>query len=403
MTFHSHRYLEGQDGAIGLAFVALGFAVLACACLRPRLIPGASLLTAALFIFIICINSQYIRYVYPAFPILILSFTALYSVHKSQSLYGKLADRASLVTLAALIVVNLVLVPTGIYLLRNFDLLAMISPAERKAVQIRDVPIRSLIPIINDLAGTKARVGFISEPYGTDLEGTPIFGNWYNPRFFLAVAGIKTVGDGLSVLREFKLTHIIIADHPQGLLEAHQASVDVLRQASLENGRKVANVGGISLIELNDSIVLDEPIIDHTVANGLSRWRYLSNKSASPTSDGVELAAPQQLWYPATIPVNPFRVYQLAVTAACIGETNVVALQMNWLDVSGKFLSADSSGMKCAPQGETAIIRRFEAPSKAKQVMLYIGTTGIPSILLKRVTFSAGQMDSQGIEPSSIR
>jgi hypothetical protein len=185
IAFDSPKYLESWKGASGFQFVVLGLAGLAAIMLRPRPLTILALAAGMFLIIAISVNTVYIRYLYPAFPLLLLAFAALsprVEEEADRSLFGRSITVILPGLLAGTVVLNLMFLPSAGWILRNFDLDAIFTPDGRQKVILRDVPDRALIDIINAQVGTRARIGVMGHTITAGLHGTPLFGNWYNFR-----------------------------------------------------------------------------------------------------------------------------------------------------------------------------------------------------------------------------
>jgi hypothetical protein len=406
MMFDSHKYIEGSDGVIGFQFLVFAFAVASCILARPKTSTSIYIAIGLFFIFIISANTQYIRYIYPVFPLLLIGLTSIYSPPDKGDRLKTYSNRSLYLAMFCCAALNVVFLPSAGWILSNFDIRATALTSEKQAVLRRDTPIRLLIPIINDLAGTKARVGFLSAPYAAGLQGTPLVADWYNMDFLGPISSVHTTADASRLLHRFKLTHLIIADSMAGMSQSmspYPEAAEALRTAALAEGREISKVRGASLIALNDSVYFQSLLTDDP-AHGLDLWQKLdgAKPATSDGHDGINLTAGAQIWRPTTIPALGYTLYQFTATVTCSDHPAVLGLQVNWQDAVGRLVSAEGVNETCATPGPMTIKHQFEAPPAAAGVTLYINETGAAEILLKNVMFSVGPTGSEGLKAGTL-
>ncbi len=176
MTFDSGAYVEGYKGAMGFALLALLLPGIVATALVPRQAPVVCLIVAGVYCAVVLRQIQYIRYLYPVMPLLLVV-----GAHGLGVLYATRWGRpfaATAGTVAA--VLGLLVLPAGAWTLRAANLRAGFDPTERHTMLANQVSTRLAVDAINASGEVRPRVLFGGEPYGAFLRGAWIYTAWYN-------------------------------------------------------------------------------------------------------------------------------------------------------------------------------------------------------------------------------
>ncbi len=236
MTFQSSVYGELYDGAFGFHhLLLLPLGLLAALVRWPRAARLGLVATTATLVAFVC-GTQYIRYLYP-----FLWIAALVEAEALGALVAIPRLRVpALAALALAFAANLAFLPTGFYLMRNFPVDTVFSKTERDWFIAVEAPYRRLNEVVNATSGRASRVLYLTEPYGAYLEGVPVYGNWHNPSV-VARLGAETPEEVEALLREERITHVILAAEPE--LPAFRAWLG-------EHGQRLAALWGNELYAL---------------------------------------------------------------------------------------------------------------------------------------------------------
>jgi dolichyl-phosphate-mannose-protein mannosyltransferase len=204
MTFRSSAFGELQDGAFGFQhLLLLPAGVLATVLLRTRaswlpVAVGLAYAGAVLF------SIQYLRYLYPAFPLLTLAEAEVVRNVTAAPL------RRAFDALAALALgANLAFMPTGGGVLHYFRLDTVFSQAARDRWVEAAVPQRALLRLVNATDGKCARVLELGIPVGVEVEGAAVYTIWHNPAVVARLAALRTEEDVVRFVDDFQLTHVL--------------------------------------------------------------------------------------------------------------------------------------------------------------------------------------------------
>ena len=207
MTFFSQRYLESDNGALGFQFIVFGLAGSGAVLIRRQKDLIIALLLSLFYLIAVCANTQYIRYLYPVFPLMVLVCSAALMQPKPTSRYW---HGFAIVLAGCVIALNLAFWPSAGWILRDFSFKPNFSTTFRDHMITAQVPQRNLNTIINETHGEKAVIAYFGTPVGADLKGKPLFFNWYNLAFYTAFAGSNTIAALEQLFRKRGITHVVL-------------------------------------------------------------------------------------------------------------------------------------------------------------------------------------------------
>jgi hypothetical protein len=237
LTFKSSVFGEMYDGAFGFHHLLLLPAGVFVALWRWRH-PGRVVLAATLAMLALFVaGTQYIRYLYP-----FLWGAAILEAEALRVLVDVPWLRQPALAIAGLsFVANLVFMPTGFYLLRDFPVDTAFSPEARERFVTDEAPYRRFNEAVNAVGGRGARVLYLTEPYGAFLEGTPVYGNWHNPGLAARINAEDTEAVA-QILAEQRITHVVIA---------HDEELRMFREWLAAHGRKMLSLHGDELYAID--------------------------------------------------------------------------------------------------------------------------------------------------------
>jgi hypothetical protein len=217
MTFRSSEYMEAQDGAFGFVLVGLAVPGIAAAVSRPNRPLIMALVSGAVCFIGISMNSQYLRYLYPAFPLLIMVCAASLD---ASPLPDAIWHRLTSFFAFCIILLNLVYAPASGWILPAFDINALLAEEQGWDLVRRDVPQRILVEIVNDMSGGHAGVAFFGPPYGAGLDGTPYYTGGYNLQFTGALYNAPSSSLVANAFRVRGIEYAIVEDRSLETLPA---------------------------------------------------------------------------------------------------------------------------------------------------------------------------------------
>ncbi len=210
---HSHRYIEGRDGAAGFHWLLL-LPVLAVALLRTsRRAPWALLALGAFFFVVVFAQQSYLRYLLPVFALLaVLGGWALGTLPPSR------ATGAAIIVVAAVLgAVQLRLIDAGSWTHARLCPRCGFDPAERDDFIATFMPDRLVGETLNRLLPAGAKLGFFmpNAPGPAGYLGPPRLANWHDPPVFAAVVAARSPDDLQDIARRYELTHVVCREPPE--------------------------------------------------------------------------------------------------------------------------------------------------------------------------------------------
>ncbi|TMN19020.1 hypothetical protein [Pseudoxanthomonas sp. X-1] len=209
LTFSTHEYLEGYDGAAGFLLIGL-CGVWLVALLRRE--TRSLAWVATLLLLLPLIPMQYVRYAYPGMVLLCVSLVA--------ALFLTLRGRPPLVLVIALCVLNISFQANANWMLRNGALKQTIKTAGRDLpLMKRYAPQRALAVSIRDAGEEQGNVLVVGEsaPFFAEFG---IYGrsvSWYAPSLHTLAAEANRDDTGLAwskLLRQQHVRHVLVDAPP---------------------------------------------------------------------------------------------------------------------------------------------------------------------------------------------
>jgi hypothetical protein len=236
MTFDSGAYVEGYKGAMGFALLVMLIPGVVATLLAPREAPVVCLVVAGVYCAVVLRQIQYIRYLYPVMPLLLV--VCAHGLHQLGAVrWGRVLGGGA-AGLAAML--GLLVLPAGAWTLRAANLRAGFDPVERHTMLANQVSTRLAVDAVNALGEARPRVLFGGEPYGAFLRGTWVYAAWYN----------RELNAALITAPEDQVDAILGAERP-GWVIATPASTDFVEKRvvayALRHGARVALPGSAGL------------------------------------------------------------------------------------------------------------------------------------------------------------
>ncbi|MCC7499826.1 MAG: glycosyltransferase family 39 protein [Bryobacterales bacterium] len=210
VTFHSHRFLEGQDGALGFGWLwLLPVAVLGLIGARSRL--GRVALGVAVTGWVATFLGQaYLRYVFPALPLLALVIGIGWS-----RLYGadRLLGRVMGVLVVGITLLNVYFISSSSWYHKDF-LLNPFDAGAKQAYLTEGAPTRALVARINRMGEADPRVAFFEDNAIGELRGTPYTNTWHSNTFVWEIRRLTGPLEALRLFNHWKITWFIAPADP---------------------------------------------------------------------------------------------------------------------------------------------------------------------------------------------
>lgn len=198
LTFHSSRFVEGQDGSAGfLFFLLLPGALAALRWRRPRL--GAVALLVGLAGSLLTLKGQSnLRYTYAAMPLLTLGAGLTLTVPAARRRWLQLALGA---TAALAFVLNLSLLPAAGWYHKGFY-------EARDEYLKKSAPERKLVEWLNAHAAG-ARVAWLEGNAIGDFRGRTFTNSWHSDEFIRRLRAAGSADDLTRLMRGLRIEYVI--------------------------------------------------------------------------------------------------------------------------------------------------------------------------------------------------
>jgi hypothetical protein len=180
ITFHSSRFIEGMDGALGIFFF-----ILVPVCLvgwRTRWPKTGKILLAVgvTGCIITFLGQSYLRYLYPALP----AFTLLAGIAiASFRLHSELTGRAIAIAAGVAFLLNLYLMPAAGPYTRDFALNQVLDRTAVDRYLTEMAPERKLVNWLN-ANDPNARVAWLESNAVADFKGHAVTNSWHSEPFY---------------------------------------------------------------------------------------------------------------------------------------------------------------------------------------------------------------------------
>lgn len=239
-TFATGNFVEAYNGALGFTlfvFLAAGFAAALVGRNQIALFCGG---LGLFFVIAFASKIQYVRYLLIFVPLLMVPVAlAIEHIGRARLIRIPLAC-----LVLAVVGLNSYKIPAGATVLGTSDLTACCVPNARRDLEYFQVPERIVNRVINEQAGSAAKVLYISNPFGALLSGTAIYTTWHNSRYTAEFAAVKNEQDFAKIVGQISPSHVVVNSSPVTLLDK---AADAYLQTK---GRLITRVGWLALYEL---------------------------------------------------------------------------------------------------------------------------------------------------------
>lgn len=235
LTFHTSRFLEGQDGAAGFQwFLLLPAAVLLVGRRWPYLGAAAGVTFAVVGPLVLEASSN-LRYLYPALPFATLFIASALAALKSMN--GRLY-KAALALAGAAFCLDVYFLPSSGWYHKDFELNAISSRARAERIT-RNAPVRDLVEYLNQ-AHRGASAAFFETNAIARLRGRALTDTWHTRAFSQRLAAAQTEQECLRLMREHR-TNFVVAPAPDSGVPIKTIAVEVFLRNCTEPERRAGN------------------------------------------------------------------------------------------------------------------------------------------------------------------
>lgn len=213
LTFQSHRFQEGMDGAIGFHYFLLF--PLALVLIRrdsPKLAKAAAWVAVVAVLLMFRTQSN-LRYAYPALLLSAFPIAALFSWTKSaQPAFHKALCSAAIVSLA----LNVYFLPSAGWHHRGFVLNVLWNRGEVDRYIEESAPVRKLVEYV-DRRNAGTAVAFVSTDQIAGLHGKAYVDNWHNDAFVRRIRSAQSAVECLGIMNDLGIRYVIAPTDQSGI------------------------------------------------------------------------------------------------------------------------------------------------------------------------------------------
>ena len=216
VTFHTARYLESQNGALGFAyFLFVPLSLLSMRRNWPRLL-WICLTVAASSLLLVLGTQPNVRYLYPALPLCMVAMAGCWSVlgREDRVLY-----RVVLGLGVGLAIASIYLLPSSGWYHKDFYLWPLDSPG-REQYLVAHAPGRKLVAYLNR-RHPGAPVLFLVNGQSAQLDGRVYLNAWHDDIFFGRLRQAATPEAALRIVADAGIRYIV-APSPEKINELPQ-------------------------------------------------------------------------------------------------------------------------------------------------------------------------------------
>ena len=213
ITFQTHKYLEGQDGALGFHyFLLLPLAVLLFRRDWPYVAKAALVIGLASCILTFRTQSN-LRYLYPAFPLfLIAASVVLVRLSAVDRVLGKLVNG----TAGAAVFLNLAFLPSSGWYHKDFWLDTVFRQREVEEYVREGAPARKLIEYLNRVNAGRP-VSLVENNHIAGLRAKAYTNTWHNHRFVRRLRTASSAVDCLKLVNELGIVYFLSPTKESGI------------------------------------------------------------------------------------------------------------------------------------------------------------------------------------------
>jgi len=360
ITFETNKYLESLPGGAGfqwLLFLPLCFFVLVISRHKKGILLAV---LSIIFIGLVYKSSVYLRYVFPAYAMLcIVIGISLVEIEK----YSKLLFSVSVLTLVAILILNLTFLSSPFFVYRDFPIQSILGSDSRYDYLARNKPIRNIIEITNALNTKQKPVAILSEPFGAQLKADALYTNWYNRKWQQSFNSVKNEEDMNNLLSEYRIEYLIV-DSSFNLTKEQISILD-------DTTDKVAQISQIQLRKVKAKTQFVKELLKAPRLENKDGWQIPLDNLYSQSSQTV--IADEKQPTVQRVKIKPDDTYIAQVSSKCLLEPTQGRVQVNWQDEKGEFIKADIKLFDCTSSWSENSME-ITAPSNAAYADFYLSS-----------------------------
>lgn len=252
MFFHTSRHLESADGVAGFQYLVMLPAALVGLWIQRKNSRLLVVVTAGIGFFLLLFSQQqYVRYLLPATALIAWPFLGLVTL-PGRTMLARPTRWLLIACVCSLTLLNLAMTKKVIWY-ADTDIRHLFVQSGRADFEQHVSAEVALNRIVNQTFGNTSRVLYDTHrPFGANLEGTPLYTNWYNPKLSVDYAQQLDSKSIAALMDRYGVTHVMVNSLSNDIAstEATTESAPLIRVLALR-GDPIANVGHMSLFALS--------------------------------------------------------------------------------------------------------------------------------------------------------
>ena len=357
LTFQTGKYMEATPGAAGFQWLLLFIPSLALLLLNTHK-RGLGLVAIALVSIILCFHSTaYLRYIFPAYIVLIAAIGV--SISLVQNMVW-MQVRATYIIAIITVFLNLLFYSAGPFVYRDFPIFSVFSESQKDAYLSRRLPIRSAVKLVNAINLQRTPVAVFGYPQVAGLNSNALLASWFNPSFQSNYSKIKTTQDAIDLLI-YNQVDFIISDTSSNDDKVQYA---LIAQVATE----ISRIGSISVLKFNDNLRFNKELLRNPEFLSLNGWSLSGDAKFDATTGTVKVSVSSPVTQ--TVAVIAGQKYKNSVVARCLSALSQGRIQVNWHDARGEFLGTNIELFECKPDWREFSMN-LVAPEKAVTAVVY--------------------------------
>lgn len=359
ITVQSQKFFEGNPGVVGLGFGLLIPVLIGQTVLRRNELARFSMAVWAVYSIGILLSTQYIRYLYPAFPFIVLTGLVMFERPQESSYL----PRSLTLVLLGVVASNLYLIPSAGWILPRFPIPEIFDKQARDEAARRDVPLRDLVELANNLSGGRANFGILAEPVGAGLDGRVYYANWYNDAFRRDLLDAR---DTVQIEKALSTRNIDFLLIESGWLNEHRLLEEFIQKRTL----RIKRLRTSELRKVADDVLYgDNLLVNGDFQKGRAQWRATGNIIEERRKIALSAGATIEQELREIGGIGDHFLY--TVEYDCLQTSGYFVAQVGWLDKNGKWLSANGDVFGCSPSEKQTAVLKVKRPIGADRAIVY--------------------------------
>ena len=334
-TFQTGKYMETTPGGAGFQWllVFLPALVVLVVTWHKR---GLILVVFAALSIILCFHSTaYLRYIFPAYVVLIAVIgVGMTMISKISTMQTKILHSFGVIA----VILNVIFLSAGPFVYRDFPINSIFSDTHKEVYLAKRLPIRNAVKLVNALNIDQTPVAVFGTPQIAGLTANALIANWYNYKWRDAFIAVKTSQDVVDIFSKNHADFIITDIAEPGMLLQRE----LLDKVTI----KIAQFGSISVLKLNHDFLLNNELLLNPSFNSIDGW--ILNAPAHLEINTNTIVVSEVAPATQSIKISPLQTYKNSVVARCYkGVTTLGRVQVNWIDDKGNIISPSIKVFEC--------------------------------------------------------